>query len=167
MCIRDRFDELIITNAGQYAVELKIIDLNNDYNLYNNVVHAQLSATNFLEGFESPNADWMLEGGWGLTNKPDRHSGQLAVHCNGGVTPYLNDMSAKLTFTEGLRLNSIQHATLKFWTIHAIQENEDFCYFQASSDSNTWTTLLSLTGVQRSWKPVSYTHLTLPTILRV
>jgi len=150
-----QFDELIITNAGQYAVELKIIDLSNDYNLYNNVVHAQLSATNFLEGFESPNADWTLEGGWGLTNKPDRHSGQLAVHCNGGVTPYLNDMSAKLTFTEGLRLNSIQHATLKFWAIYAIQENEDFCYFQASSDSNTWTTLLCLTGVQRSWKQIA------------
>jgi len=147
-----KFKPFVLQDTGTYYFETNLLDCSSDVYTFNNQYSTRMTASNFIDGFDSENEYWSYQGGWGATANIDKHSGTKAAHVNNGTKPYMNNMDASLIFLPGIRLENCEYATLKFWAIYQIEENKDFCYVDLSNDSTTWTTAMAITGVQQRWK---------------
>jgi C1A family cysteine protease len=125
---------------------ITLLNLPNDYNVYNNIMRSTSMATNLVDGFETETGFWDFEGGWGTTNKLGAHNGRFVTQVNSGSV-YLNNMNTTMTFTPGFDLTSVANATLKYWTKYVTEANKDICYLEASGDSLNWTKLDSISGM--------------------
>ena len=141
-----KFDPFLALEPGNLNFEIKLINLTDDYNAYNNINRSTSIATNLVDGFETETGFWDFKGGWGATNKLGAYNGNSVAHVNSG-SAYLNNMDATMTFTPGFNLASLENATLKFWTKYVTETNRDICYLEASGDSLNWTQLDSLSGI--------------------
>lgn len=111
-----KFDPLILQEAGELEFAITLENLLDDYNDYNNSINSTSTVSNLVDGFETETGFWLMEGGWAITAM-GKHSGNYAVHVNGGTVPYPNNMDALMTFLPGFDLSQIEKATLKFWTL--------------------------------------------------
>jgi C1A family cysteine protease len=147
-----KFKPLLFSDSHtlQFNVYVDGVDL--DRNLFNNVLQTNLTASNFVDGFEEDIDFWMYEGGWAPTRAIDHHSGAQAAHCYAGTKPYPTNMNACLTFRPGFYIKGIPYAHIAFWSIYQIETDKDFCYVELSTDSTNWTNALTLTGAQTRWK---------------
>jgi len=141
-----KFDPFLALEPGNLNFEIKLINLTDDYNAYNNINRSTSIATNLVDGFETETGFWDFKGGWGATNKLGAYNGNSVAHVNSG-SAYLNNMDATMTFTPGFNLASLENAILKFWTKYVTETNRDICYLEASGDSLNWTQLDSLSGI--------------------
>jgi len=145
------FESFMPRVAGEFKLEVSIIDFEQDYNDFNNSWETWIHISNRFESFEIPSDLWTYAGGWGAGNAMNGHHGFSSVHCNDGIYPYPENMDAILTMTTGLRLDGIDSLFVGFWERHFLNDAGDFCLVEISGDSVNWDLFTTLTGIDVSW----------------
>jgi C1A family cysteine protease len=138
--------------TGEMRVNVRVIGMSGDVNAFNDAMSAAASATNMVDDFENDGALWETRDGWGITTKLNGHIGSGAAHVFGGVFPYLNDMNTVLTYSPGFELTGVDTLFVTYWTRYFTADANDICFVEISSDSLSWQTVDSYSGVHQAWE---------------
>jgi hypothetical protein len=148
-----RFRPFDATKTGKISFKIFIEHFfEKDYNNYNNQIESTNDVIHLVDNFESNTYNWQFDGGWGVTNSYEAHSGKNSIHVNGGATPYVNDMNTTMTYMPGFSVHELPGLLLKYWARFLTEKNKDICYIEGSIDNNTWIKLDSLTGISPKWQ---------------
>jgi hypothetical protein len=128
------------------------LDLENDYNDYNDTLRQTVVVGNIVDDFETKKTYWQMDGGFGTTSSYPAHSGRFTAHVNGGSAPYVANMNSTMTFAPGFDLSLADVVAFKYWVWYVTEAGKDILYVEASYDSVSWTVKDSLSGVDNNWK---------------
>ena len=133
-----------------------------EYNTYNDSDTLSFVATNLVTDFEDAYQPWECQGGWGITDKLNRHSGSYMAHVDNGQMPYSANMNGMMHYRRPFYIQTAQALTLSYWARWGTETGHDVCYLEVSSDSLNWSAVDSVSGNgPRSWtqRAVDLTHL--------
>lgn len=128
------------------------LNLENDYNDYNDTLRQTVVVGNIVDDFETKKTYWQMDGGFGTTSSYPAYSGRFTAHVNGGNAPYAANMNSTMTFSPGFDLSLADVVALKYWVWYVTEAGKDIFYVETSIDSVNWTVKDSLSGVDNSWK---------------
>ena len=128
------------------------LNLENDYNDYNDTLKQTVVVGNIVDDFETKKTYWQMDGGFGTTSSYPAHSGRFTAHVNGGNAPYAPNMNSTMTFSPGFDLSRADVVALKYWVWYVTEAGKDIFYVETSIDSVNWTVKDSLSGVDNNWK---------------
>jgi len=141
------FNPILFSETKELNIYMSIIDFPNDYNDRNNSFSQTVTVSYLVDGFNSKNALWEMDGGWDI----GFHNGISCVYISGDSIPYPDNIDAKLTFKPGFVLSNVDAATVRYNALFQIEEGKGICYIEASEDSINWIKLDSLTS-RAGWK---------------
>ncbi len=146
-----QFNPMQIMQTGELNFKVKIIDLNSDYNDFNDESRTTRKVTNVVDNFENQTGYWLCEGGWGIGDKLNGHSGSNSAHVNNGIFPYPDNMNALMTFVPGFDLHAVQSAVLRFYTRYVTEQDKDIYFVEVSGDQVNWVVMDSFSGMNPAW----------------
>ncbi|MEE4312619.1 MAG: C1 family peptidase [candidate division KSB1 bacterium] len=146
-----KFDSLYITQSGVLDIHVELLNLDNDHNGYNDYLNQTVEVKHLVDSFENECDLWLCEGGWGVSNLLNGHSGSHSAHVNSGAFPYLNDMSGSMTFVPGFELHAVKSAVIKYYTRYATEKDKDVCYIEVSGDNEKWDLMDTISGINLAW----------------
>ena len=133
-------------DTGLVDIVIRLENVAGDAVTPNNHVEQHISVTNLLDDFENGDALWAMQGGWGVTDKHGSHTGDFAVHVNGGKVPYAKDMNATMNWKQALPLAGLDSLAVAYWAWIYTEEGHDNCYLKVSTDSLSWTAVDTMSG---------------------
>ncbi|MBN1540958.1 T9SS type A sorting domain-containing protein [candidate division KSB1 bacterium] len=141
------FKPFIIRSSKPYSCRLHLIGREAiDYNSYNNADTLAFVTSNLVTNFEKDHELLECQGGWGITDKLNRHSGTYMAHVQNGEMPYAPNSDAVLTYTRPFHIAGAQALTLSYWARWGTQADRDVGYLEISPDSLTWSAVDSVSG---------------------
>lgn len=149
--INVQFERFSILEEGEYDLEIKLLNFENDYNPHNNEIRLQTRVVNLMDNFEMITEQWTMTGGWGVTDKFPGYRSDNCLHVNGGVSPYQHGMDAICLFKPSLCVEEVDNVAISFWTRYNTEQNIDVCYVEVSTDLVEWIKIDSLSGIRPAW----------------
>ena len=144
------YESIYASEAGELDIEISAPlpgDANESNNYYRNVINI----TNLIDDFEIANDLWACENGAvRMFNLVEAHSGAYVLSM-GSTYPYSSRTRSKLTYKPSFNLEDLNYASISYWVQYYTDNNKDYCYIEASSDSLNWIKLDSLTDIQGYW----------------
>ncbi len=95
--------------------------------------------------------NWTATSPWAVTT----YQGESVI-ADSPAGNYANNVTRSLRLTSPISLQNITDPHLEFKTVYDLENGYDFVLIQASTTTNNWTTLGSVTGTQSSWQNLSY-----------
>lgn len=136
---------------GEWTITTRIVNVENDYNAFNDSLTTSLMISNLVDGFETMTSKWHMQGGWGITNQLNGHEGSSAAHVYSGAYPYPGDMNGLMTYVPGFDVGGLDSLFVTFWTRYVTADDNDYCQVEVSVDSLIWEEVDRFNGVNPIW----------------
>lgn len=144
------FRPYFVDIEGELQLEIRLLDLPHDAVVENNEIIDLLEIETILDRFWYHYTEHWDYGEWDFSDMSGYQDGQ-SMHCNAGVTPYQPNMDNALTFTSGVDLDRLESFAIRYSTLHQLETDADFGYFEISFDQENWMVVNSHTGTAISW----------------
>jgi hypothetical protein len=97
-----------------------------------------------FDDFESGTSNWILEGGWGLTDQVSYSPTHSLTESPVGNYPPNQNISA--TMATGVDLSAALDATVSFWARYNIELGFDYMYVEVSANGGAWVQIAVFDG---------------------
>jgi len=145
------YNQVIVQFASWVPTEGKYTcvfytELASDLETDNDTVRFNIEVSNIIDDFDNNLEKWDTKGGWALSIGQNNTNGLAS-----SPRPYANNTDNAIRYLTHFNLESVNSASVGFWTKNRLEDGKDFLFVEASTDKVNWSQVGSLTGQQLSW----------------